>query len=50
MASGAKPKGSLLEYVVIVVTGALALVFALAVPGFATLGNLSVAATGWGSW
>lgn len=41
----ARRKGSLLEYVVMAVTGGLALVFALAVPGFATLGNLSVAAT-----
>lgn len=45
MASGVRRKGSLLEYVVMAVTAALALVFALAVPGFATLGNLSVAAT-----
>jgi ribose transport system permease protein len=45
MASGAKRRGSLLEYVVMVVTAVLAVIFALAVPGFATLGNLSVAAT-----
>lgn len=45
MASGAGRGGSLLEYVVMAVTAGLALVFALTVPGFATLGNLAVAAT-----
>lgn len=45
MASGARRNGSLLEQVMMAVTAAMILVFAVAVPGFATLGNLSVVAT-----
>ncbi len=45
MASGAKKRGSVLERVVMVVTAAMILGFAVTVPGFATLGNLGVVAT-----
>lgn len=45
MASQAKRKGSLLEYIVMAVTAALIVVFSITVPGFFSLGNLSVAAS-----
>ena len=39
---GRKPRGSLLEPIVMAVTLALIVLFSLTIPGFATLGNLSV--------